>query len=327
MNLRFLNGIIRASPGILMLCLPCLSKAGEPTYSISTDKRQYFLGEPIYVNFVWKNATSAPITLSEPMGFGHTLIDEAKHVLDFEVLFDGKEQVPFFGMVGHGRGQGPCFTLKPGESRVTRALLNRFDLHWGPYAFERSGNYSLKSTYIGSSCPDSSTWTGLKTAKDLSISVEEFDAKELSGHVVKARNGDPISLAVLGLHKQDGFIPALEHAYLSGENETKQAAALAILKIGSNSAVVKLGELTKSPGLSTEQKINLISLLQRSRNPVAISALQDLLRDPEVVHYSWHEKDGKKIYPYLIRTWAVKALEDFGVKVSSDVVLEKDEDH
>jgi len=164
----------------ISLLLAIVTVAGVPparcaernglAFAMTTDKRNYKVGEPVRVSFTWTNVGVTTLVIPNWRGptEGVTGSGEGESAIrDFAVYYEGKEMVGYRGVFACG--VAPELSL---ESK--RTVTHSYEIN-DVYSLSRTGRYVLRSAYFGYAPNDRALnhWRGEIVHPDVEIWIHE----------------------------------------------------------------------------------------------------------------------------------------------------------
>lgn len=284
------------------------AQANGLEFSFKTGKKEFAVGEPVVVTFVWKNASRKPLR-----------IEQWRSDARIQVFGPDGKPARFVGMI-HDFSSRLFMELKPGQ--IFRSSYTIAGAQFGPYELTIPGKYRLASSYSEQKYDEQTKkygeyWTGSISAPDIQILIREGTQAELLANRTRARTGDKAAIQFLALNRDVGAVADLEAAFPSGDYNCRSLIASGLASIGTDAATEALSRLAKTvDGL---QRTLLIGALGESKNRSAIPLIEAYLTI-EDSYTGELTRDGRKYKNLITRRAAARALyRGFSIKVPEEV--------
>lgn len=299
--------------GIIAALLPvsAIAQQNGLEFNFKTEKKEYSVGEPVMITFVWKNVGRTPLRIKEWRGV-------ASAMPGFQVYGPDGKPARFVGFI-HDFASRLFRELKPGE--IFQATYTITGAQFGPYELTTPGKYRLVSVYSELKYEEQTKkygehWAGSISAPDIEILIRAGTRQELLANRALARTGDKTAIQYLALNRDAKGIPDLEAAYSGSDYNRRSMIATGLARIGTDAAVAALGRLAKT--VSGLERTVLLSALGESKNKTAVPVLRSYL-EIEDSYTGEMEQDGKKFKTLITRRVAANALHEFKIKVPQSV--------
>jgi len=286
----------------------------EPSfsYTISTDKPAYVLGEPITLTCELKNRSLARQKIMKwdgPLAGPRTDLRgnfsfAVFHVTNGEQQRINRRRLTAEEPVGY-------LLLEPNESWRKTFVIN--DL------FYKDERYLLRSTYF--SHPDKKNpdaFEGMVHAKDVRIKVLKLDANGLKENRERLREGNRDAIRIADMHQDVDSIPLISALCSSRNAETRRLAHGALGSFHTEASYKALGRaVLLEPDHS--RRIDITRIFSSRGDEAVVPYLKEMLKDK----YSEAIDTGGKTYRlYPVRMWASYALKARGIRDDTQYLYE-----
>lgn len=304
----------------IVLCVVCVALPSPADtnmpfeYSISVPKKKYALGEPLPVTFTLRNKSDSPRKIETwrgPMAGVITGEDEYDFAI-YRIVETKAIRMKYRGIIGCGAAS---YMVIPANDkwRYTFVMNNLF---MSGYVLDKPGTYELRSTYFSQTdAANSDAFSGNIRSRPLRIQVSLLDRADLKSVRKSLSATNHAAMAILGMHRNEKSVRRLVAICDGSEAHARRSAYKALSMIGSKRALRALGKrLSREENHSL--RVGIIRLLMDSQSPAAVPYLMERLRNDPFT--SGFGRDGKKYRGYLVRRWALMALQKLGAAPDDD---------
>lgn len=153
---------------------------------------------------------------------------------------------------------------------------------------------------------------------NIAITVVPLSAAALKAQRALLGTGNRGAIAILAAHRDPEAVPGLRKLCRHENSQTRQVVYEALLTIGTVEALNAFGQaLPHEPDIGN--RLWMVEAAGKTGNPIFIPFLTKMLEDPYTAR---SQTDGKWYRVYVVRKWAVIALQKLGLKVAPPVLQE-----